>query len=98
MLLRDKDAAATLLLCEIAAQAKASTVYKELVKLYVDNGFYKEHLFPLLKGMEGLQQINQMMIELRENPLKEINGERVIMVEDYQSSIAKNLLDGQSLK
>jgi phosphomannomutase len=35
-----------------------------------------------------------MMIELRENPLKEINGERVIMVEDYQSSIAKNLLDG----
>jgi hypothetical protein len=44
--------------------------------------------------MEGLQQINQMMIELRENPLKEINGERVIMVEDYQSSIAKNLLDG----
>jgi hypothetical protein len=43
MLLRDKDVAATLLLCEIAAQAKASTVYKELVKLYVDNGFYKEH-------------------------------------------------------
>ena len=35
-----------------------------------------------------------MMIDLRENPLKEINGQRVIMVEDYQSSIAKNLLDG----
>jgi hypothetical protein len=32
--------------------------------------------------MEGLHQISQMMIELRENPLKEINGERVIMVED----------------
>ncbi|MBX9887465.1 MAG: phospho-sugar mutase [Flavobacteriaceae bacterium] len=95
---RDKDAvAATLLVCEIAAQAKAngSTVYQELIKLYVDNGFYKEHLVSITKkGMEGLQQISQMMIDLRENPLKEINGERVIMVEDYQSSIAKNLLDG----
>ena len=95
---RDKDAvAATLLVCEIAAQAKAngSTVYKELIKLYIDNGFYKEHLVSITKkGMEGLQQISQMMIDLRENPLKEINGERVIMVEDYQSSIAKNLLDG----
>ncbi len=45
--------------------------------------------------MEGLQEINQMMIDLRENPLKEINGQRVVMVEDYQSSIAKNLLDGE---
>ena len=95
---RDKDAvAATLLVCEIAAQAKAngSSVYKELIKLYVDNGFYKEHLVSITKkGMEGLQQISQMMIDLRESPLEEINGQRVIMVEDYQSSIAKNLMDG----
>lgn len=94
---RDKDAvAATLLICELAAQAKAkgSSVYKELLKLYVDNGFYKEHLVSLTKkGMDGLQEINQMMIDMRENPLKEINGQRVIMLEDYQSSIAKNLLD-----
>ncbi|SHK99640.1 phospho-sugar mutase [Flavobacterium xanthum] len=95
---RDKDAvAATLLICELAAQAKAkgSTVYKELLTLYVDNGFYKEHLVSLTKkGMDGLQEINQMMIDMRENPMKEINGQRVIMLEDYQSSIAKNLLDG----
>ena len=95
---RDKDAvAATLLICELAAQAKAkgSSVYKELLKLYVDNGFYKEYLVSLTKkGMDGLQEINQMMIDMRENPLKEINGQRVIMLEDYQSSIAKNLLDG----
>jgi phosphoglucomutase len=94
---RDKDAvAATLLICEMAAQAKAngSSVYKELLKLYVDYGFYKEYLVSLTKkGREGLQEINQMMIDLRENPLKEINGQRVIMVEDYQSSTALNLLD-----
>ena len=96
---RDKDAvAATLLICEMAAQAKAkgSTVYKELLKLYVDNGFYKEHLVSLTKkGMDGLQEISQMMIDMRENPLKEINGQRVIMLEDYQSSTAKNLLDDE---
>jgi len=94
---RDKDAvAATLLICEVAAQAKAkgSSVYKELLQLYVENGFYKEYLVSITKkGMEGLQEINRMMVDLRENPLKEINGQRVIMVEDYQSSTAKNLLD-----
>lgn len=98
---RDKDAvAATLLICEVAAQAKAkgSTVYKELLKLYVEHGFYKEYLVSLTKkGMDGLQEINQMMIDLRENPLKEINGQRVVMVEDYQSSIAKNLLSNEEL-
>jgi phosphomannomutase len=39
-----------------------------------------------------------MMINLRENPLKEINGQRVIIVEDYQSSMAKNLLDDSEIK
>jgi phosphomannomutase len=95
---RDKDAvAASLLVCEIAAQAKAngSSVYKELLKLYVNHGFYKEHLVSMTKkGIEGLEEINQMMIDLRKNPMKEINGQRVLMMEDYQSSIAKNLLTG----
>ena len=96
---RDKDAvASTLLICEVAAQAKAngSSVYKELLNLYVDYGFYKEYLVSLTKkGKEGLQEINQMMVDMRENPVKEINGERVIMLEDYKNSTAKNLLTGE---
>ncbi len=96
---RDKDAvAATLLICEVAAQAKAkgSSVYKELLQHYVDFGFYKEHLISLTKkGMDGLAEINQMMVNLRENPLKEINGQRVVMVEDYKSSVALNLLTNE---
>ena len=96
---RDKDAvAATLLICEIAAQAKAhgSSVYQELINLYIDFGFYKEHLVSLTKkGIEGLAEINQMMVDLRENPLKELGGELVIMVEDYKNSTAKNLLTGE---
>lgn len=96
---RDKDAvAATLLICEVAAQAKAkgSSVYKELLQHYVDFGFYKEHLISLTKkGMDGLAEINRMMVSMRENPVKEINGQRVVMVEDYKLSIAKNLLTGE---
>ena len=97
---RDKDAvASTLLICEIAAQAKAkgSSVYKELLNLYVDYGFYKEFLVSITKkGIEGLAEINQMMVDMRTNPLKEINGERIVMMEDYKTSVATNLLTGET--
>lgn len=96
---RDKDAVgAILLMCEIAAQAKekGSSAYKELEQLYVEYGFYKEHLISITKkGIEGANQIKQMMVDMRENPVAEINGQRVIMVEDYQNSTAKNLLTGE---
>jgi phosphomannomutase len=91
---RDKDAVgATLLVCEIAAQAKAagSSLYKELLNLYVDYGFYKEQLISLTKkGISGLEEINQMMIDLRENPASEINGQRVVCIEDYDNATSKN--------
>ena len=97
---RDKDAvAATLLICEIAAQAKAngSSVYAELLNLYVDFGFYKEHLVSITKkGIEGLSEINQMMFKMRENPVAKINDQRVIRLEDYKNSMAKNLLTGET--
>jgi len=96
---RDKDAVgAILLMCEIAAQAKEnnSSVYKYLEQMYVDFGFYKEHLISLTKkGIEGADEIKQMMIDMRDNPVSEINGQRVIMVEDYQNSTAKNLLTNE---
>lgn len=93
---RDKDAvAATLLVCEIAAQAKASgtTLYNELLNLYVDFRFYKEHLISLTKkGISGLEEINQMMVELREKPMEEINNQRVVCIEDYKNSTSRNLI------
>lgn len=92
---RDKDAVtSTLLACEIAAQAKAhnSSFYEELIKLYTKHGFYKERLVSLTKkGIEGANEIKQMIIDARENPLKEVNGEKVVLIEDYQLSVAKNL-------
>lgn len=97
---RDKDAvASTLLVCEIAAIAKAagSSLYKELLNLYVDYGYYKEHLISITKkGKDGAEEIAAMMTQLRNNPMKEIAGERVVFIEDYQSSIATNLFSNET--
>lgn len=97
---RDKDAvASTLLVCEIAAIAKAagSSLYQELLNLYVDYGYYKEHLISITKkGKDGAEEIANMMTELRNNPLKEIAGERVVFIEDYQISIATNLFSNET--
>ena len=77
---RDKDAiTSALLACEIATDAKAngSSFYKELLKLYVQHGFYKEHLISITKkGRDGAAQIKQMMAALRDKPYTHIDGER----------------------
>jgi phosphoglucomutase len=95
---RDKDAVtATLLACEIAAEAKnnGSSFYKELLKIYVKHGFYKEHLIAIVKkGMDGDEIIRKMMVELRKNPLKEIDHSKVKYLYDYQASTKTNILTG----
>ncbi|MBK5193681.1 MAG: phospho-sugar mutase [Flavobacteriaceae bacterium] len=92
---RDKDAAtSTLLACEIAAQMKekGGSFYKKLLEIYTEHGLYREELISLVKkGMDGEMQIKQMMIDFRENPLTEIDGEKVVLIEDYQASTAKNI-------
>ena len=96
---RDKDAVtSTLLACEIAAISKSngSSFYDELLKLYVEHGFYKEKLVSLTKkGIEGAEEIKQMMIDARENPVKVINGSKVLKFEDYDLSISKNMITGE---
>ena len=95
---RDKDAVtATLLACEIAANAKqnGSSFYEELLAIYLRNNFYKEHLISITKkGMDGAAEIQQMLSEMRNNPLTEIDGEQVVSLSDYQASIVKNLITG----
>ncbi len=94
---RDKDAVtATLLACEIAAKMKdeGKSFYKKLLELYTEHGLYREELISLVKkGIQGEQEIKQMLIDLRENPWEEIDGEKVVLVEDYKTSVAKNIQD-----
>ena len=96
---RDKDAVtSTLLACEIAAQAKAngSSFYKDLIDCYVDYGFYKEHLVSITKkGISGAEEIKQMLKDFKENPVSAVAGSKVKWIEDYNTSIAKNVLTGE---
>lgn len=91
---RDKDAVtSSLLACEIAAQmkGKGGSFYEQLLELYQKYGLYKEELISMVKkGIDGAAQIKKMMESLRENPLSEIDGEKVVLVEDYDSSKAFN--------
>ncbi|MDG1038202.1 MAG: phospho-sugar mutase, partial [Polaribacter sp.] len=96
---RDKDAVtATLLACEVAAYAKqyGSSFYQELLNIYTQNSFYKEHLISIVKkGMNGAAEIQQMLSDMRNSPLTEIDGEKVETLSDYQASTRKNLITGE---
>ena len=96
---RDKDAVtATLLACEVAAYAKqhGSSFYKELLEIYKTHKYYKEHLISITKkGMDGAKEIQQMLSDMRDNPLTVIDGEKVESFSDYQASTRKNLITGK---
>ncbi|GMN04801.1 phospho-sugar mutase [Croceitalea sp. MTPC5] len=96
---RDKDAVtSTLLACEIAAQAKAngSSFYKDLIDAYVQFGFYKEKLISITKkGMSGAEEIKQMLKDFKENPVSTVQGSKLLWIEDYNTSIAKNVQTGE---
>lgn len=97
---RDKDAVtSTLLACEIGAAAKAnnSSFYKDLIDCYVDFGFYKEKLVSMTKkGISGAEEIKQMMIDYKNNPVLSIDGSKVIFVDDYNTSTKKNMVTGET--
>ncbi len=96
---RDKDAVtSTLLACEVAAEAKTkgSSFYKELIDCYVQFGFYKEKLISLTKkGISGAEEIQQMLKEFKENPVESVQGSQVVWIEDYNTSLAKNVVTGE---
>lgn len=99
---RDKDANTSILLtCEMAADLKAQriTPYQKLIELYVEHGYYQEQLVSLVKkGISGAEEIKQKMIDLRNQPLKEIAGEKVVLIEDYECSEATNFQTNETFK
>ena len=96
---RDKDAiSAVALLCEMAAyeKNKGRSLYDKLIDLYIQYGFYKEHLISITKkGMDGQQQIADMMAGFRTNPPKTLGGSDVVQLLDYEVRKGKNLKTGE---
>ena len=96
---RDKDAvSACALAAEAAAWAKDTmglTLYEWLQQLYVKYGFYRESLVSLVrKGKEGAEEIQQIMVNYRTNPPKELAGSEVLIVRDYKSLEETNMRSG----
>ena len=96
---RDKDAVAGCsMIAEIAAWAaeQGKTFFDILVDIYKEYGFYKEGLLSVVrKGKSGAEEIQQMMKDYRENPPKEINGERVVCLKDYKLHESIDLTTGK---
>lgn len=99
---RDKDAVSA---CAFfAAMAANSTeenksMYDWLIDMYVEFGFYKEHLLNLTKkGQQGEQEIKAMMEKFRNNPPEEITGSRVVRLLDYKTLEETDLLSGKKSK
>jgi phosphoglucomutase len=97
--IRDKDGVSAIaLLCEMAAyeKEKGRSLYEKLIDLYVQYGFYKEHLISITKkGMDGQQQIAAMMESYRNNPPKTINGSPVVKLLDYELRKGTNPQTGE---
>jgi phosphoglucomutase len=98
--IRDKDAvSAVAILCEMAAyeKSKGRTLYQKLVELYKKYGFYLEDLISITrKGMNGQQEIADMMESFRKNPPVELAGSKVVELLDYQKQVKTELISGKT--
>ena len=96
---RDKDAiVATMALCEAAAYYKTQgkTLWDAMIEMYEQFGYYKDDIKAVtMKGIEGLQKIQEIMTSLRQNPPAEFAGHKVIAVRDYKEDTIKNLETGE---
>jgi phosphoglucomutase len=100
--IRDKDAvSAVALLCEMAAveKSKGKTLFDKMIELYIQYGFYYENLISITKkGMNGQQEIKDMMDGYRQSPPVTIDGEAVVTLLDYELQVGRNLQTGESWK
>ncbi len=87
---RDKDGVAAItLVAEAAAWARDTmgiTLYEWLQQLYVKYGFFREGLVNVVrKGKDGAAEIQQMMVDYRQNPPKSILGSPIVKILDYKT-------------
>jgi phosphoglucomutase len=87
---RDKDGVAAItLVAEAAAWARDTmgiTLYEWLQQLYVKYGFFREGLVNVVrKGKDGAAEIQQMMVDYRQNPPKSLLGSPVVKILDYKT-------------
>ena len=92
---RDKDAIITcFMLAEATAWAaeQGRTLYQILKEIYMEFGVYREKLVSLTKkGISGIEEIKNMMLQFRTNPPKNLLGSRITEIRDYKLGISKDM-------
>ena len=95
---RDKDGiAAVMALCEAACyyQAKNKTLWDAMNDIYEKYGYYKEAQVSIVReGVQGAQEIKDMMTKMRNTDIKEIGDYQVITFKDVENDIVKDMKTG----
>lgn len=96
---RDKDGIqAILLYCEMALHyfrlgIPLDVAYKNLEEKY---GFHAtETLSIYFEGEKGSLEMEKLMENVHKHPLSEVYGKKIVRIEDYETSLAKDLLTGE---
>lgn len=96
---RDKDAiVATMALCEAAAyfRSQGKTLWDAMLDLYEKYGYCIDDIQSIsLKGLEGLEKIQEIMTTLRENTPAKIGKYDVLSARDYKADTIKNMKTGE---
>ncbi|MCI9004806.1 MAG: phospho-sugar mutase [Lachnospiraceae bacterium] len=96
---RDKDAVvASMALCEAAAyyKTKNMTLWDAMLAMYERYGYYKDDVKAItLKGIEGLEKIQEIMNTLRADAPTEIGGYKVTSARDYKEGAIRSMETGE---
>lgn len=86
-IVRDKDAVvSSMLVAEMAGyyKRKGKTLLEVLEDVYKEYGYYSEKLVQfVLEGLEGQKRISRMMVDIRNNPVLEIEDMKLEKTIDY---------------
>ena len=75
---------------------QGKSLYDLLMDIYLRYGYYKEGLISVTrKGKAGAEEIQQMMVEYRQNPPLTINSTHVVTIRDYLLQKEKQVATGQ---
>jgi phosphoglucomutase len=95
---RDKDAVtAAMVLAEAACYyaTQGKTMYDALQDCYAKYGYYREKTVNIvMPGLDGMVKMKEIMASLRQNPLNEVAGVKVVEQKDYQDGSVHNTVTG----
>ena len=99
---RDKDGiAAVMALCEAACYARSNgkTLWDAMIDIYKKYGYYKEGLISIVReGVQGAQEIKDMMTRTRQKTITEIGGLKVLKFKDVNLDYVKDMMTGEESK